>query len=471
MYASLAGYFKRFRQKKIPPISVLKDVLTTSLDMPSPRKFTFALNADEQALSNLGPADMAAFQRKLIDALVCPVSKGRVEVLPLVVVGDAIKDGVIVSLDLNRAVGRISNFQIDLVRFSETDDICNLRAKFECGDLPVRLSTECGATFEGPSSTIYTFSGDWRPIDGKDLVTDCSAGESGIYFTTGSTTQIHFRAHPWSGLVEIWLDSQLVETLDLFEPHTSVPRDFVVPVGRGQKVAVEIRATGRRNEMSMGHQCLFSGCSIQTESQVPIVFRKNLGVRGANFDHRFFQILDGVPPSGLVLDVGGGNRQIDDARYVNLDYAPYAEPDVIGDALALPFRDDSFDFVYSSGVFEHLKDPKKAAEEIYRITKPGGRILIGIAFMQPIHSEGQHFFNCTVWGIRELFSMFQIEDVTWEGSMSYLVEWMINCTHLDRIAPAGEIDQVVRTIKGWDALVTPEKLKYIANGVWCVGTK
>ncbi len=472
MRAFLTRLLKGLKLGKFHLTDIRPDDLMTLSDPPSSRQFAFEARSDARSVSCLGPDTMADFQRKIIDLLVCPVSRERIEVLPTIVVGDAIKQGVLVSQDLNQTVGRISNFQIDLVRYSEKEDICDLRAKIKSGDLPARLSTEPGFTFKAPSSAIYKFSGDWRPIDGTDLVTDCTLGQSSIHFTIHNTTKIHFRAHPWSGLTEIRLNSRLLETLDLFEPHTSVPRDFVIAVDKeGSPMAVEIRATGRRNEMSMGNQCLFSGCSIQNDTQIPIVFKKKLGVRGAEFDYRFFEILKTVPVAGLVLDIGGGNRQIDDARYVNLDYAPFAEPDIIGDALQLPFKNDAFDFVYSSGVFEHLKDPKKAAEEVFRVTKPGGRILIGIAFMQPIHSEGQHFFNCTVWGIQELFQKFQIDDVTWEGSMSYLVDWMTRCTHIDRLAPAEEIDQVLKTIKGWDALVTPEKLKYIANGVWCLGTK
>jgi ubiquinone/menaquinone biosynthesis C-methylase UbiE len=182
-------------------------------------------------------------------------------------------------------------------------------------------------------------------------------------------------------------------------------------------------------------------------------------------------MLASVPISGLVLDVGGGNRQISDSRYINLDYAPYAEPDVIGDALQLPFRDGVIDLVYSTGVFEHLRDPIAAAREIYRVVKPGGRILIGIAFMQPIHSEGQHFFNCTPWGIEELFRQFEINDISWEGSLSFLVEWMLKTTHVDRVVAEEEIAPVLKSIKHWDTLIEYERLKYIANGVWCVGTK
>ena len=47
-----------------------------------------------------------------------------------------------------------------------------------------------------------------------------------------------------------------------------------------------------------------------------------------------------------------------------------------GDAEALPFADDSFDFVYSNGVLHHSPDTEKGIAEVHRVLKPGGRAVI-----------------------------------------------------------------------------------------------
>ena len=44
----------------------------------------------------------------------------------------------------------------------------------------------------------------------------------------------------------------------------------------------------------------------------------------------------------------------------------------VGDAENLIFEDNSFDVVYSWGVIHHSPDTKKAANEIYRVLRPGG---------------------------------------------------------------------------------------------------
>jgi len=47
-----------------------------------------------------------------------------------------------------------------------------------------------------------------------------------------------------------------------------------------------------------------------------------------------------------------------------------------GDAERLPFKDDTFDIVWSSGSIEYWPDPVAALVECRRITKPGGQVLI-----------------------------------------------------------------------------------------------
>jgi demethylmenaquinone methyltransferase/2-methoxy-6-polyprenyl-1,4-benzoquinol methylase len=47
-----------------------------------------------------------------------------------------------------------------------------------------------------------------------------------------------------------------------------------------------------------------------------------------------------------------------------------------GDAERLPFKDDTFDVVWSSGSIEYWPNPVDALEECRRITRPGGQVLI-----------------------------------------------------------------------------------------------
>ncbi len=43
-----------------------------------------------------------------------------------------------------------------------------------------------------------------------------------------------------------------------------------------------------------------------------------------------------------------------------------------GDALALPFKDNSVECIYSMGVLHHIDDTQEALNEVHRVLKPGG---------------------------------------------------------------------------------------------------
>lgn len=121
---------------------------------------------------------------------------------------------------------------------------------------------------------------------------------------------------------------------------------------------------------------------------------------------------------GLVLDFGAGIQAPDRLRenVLNLDGIQFPYIDVVNRFRTLPFRSNVFDAVISQAVFEHLADPFKAAQEIYRVLKPGGQVLIDTAFLQPYHGDPDHYFNMTQAGLREVMEGFRIEDI---GIRSY----------------------------------------------------
>jgi len=49
---------------------------------------------------------------------------------------------------------------------------------------------------------------------------------------------------------------------------------------------------------------------------------------------------------------------------------------VNGDLLALPFDDETFDVVFSTEAIEHTAQPLAASSELYRVLKPGGRLVL-----------------------------------------------------------------------------------------------
>ena len=102
----------------------------------------------------------------------------------------------------------------------------------------------------------------------------------------------------------------------------------------------------------------------------------------------------GAQPSGTLLDVGGGPGYFASAftaagwHYIGVEPDPremhaagrvsHGVPGafVRGSGLALPVADDSVDVCLSSNVAEHVAAPWRLGEEMLRVTRPGGLVVL-----------------------------------------------------------------------------------------------
>jgi SAM-dependent methyltransferase len=127
---------------------------------------------------------------------------------------------------------------------------------------------------------------------------------------------------------------------------------------------------------------------------------------------------------GVVLDIGCGDRWLEPlvagrGQYVGLDSlatgaALYgARPSLFGDAASLPFPDRSIDCVVLLEVLEHLEHPREALREIARVLKPGGRLLLSMPFLYPIHDAPHDFQRYTTHGLaREMTAVgFEVRSI------------------------------------------------------------
>jgi SAM-dependent methyltransferase len=100
-------------------------------------------------------------------------------------------------------------------------------------------------------------------------------------------------------------------------------------------------------------------------------------------DHDVLEAGCGIATDGLQFSRAG-------ARYTGIDFSPTAielarhrfELEgldgslVDGSITELPFRDASFDLVYSHGVIHHLPETERAVMEFHRVLRPGGTALV-----------------------------------------------------------------------------------------------
>ncbi|MAG07430.1 hypothetical protein CMI46_01280 [Candidatus Pacearchaeota archaeon] len=66
--------------------------------------------------------------------------------------------------------------------------------------------------------------------------------------------------------------------------------------------------------------------------------------------------------------------------YVNLDIKKSLGVDVVHDLTKFPypFKDNTFDLIEMHHVLEHLENPLKVIEELWRISKPGAKVIISV---------------------------------------------------------------------------------------------
>jgi SAM-dependent methyltransferase len=116
------------------------------------------------------------------------------------------------------------------------------------------------------------------------------------------------------------------------------------------------------------------------------------------------------PAKGLILDIGGGGwgiiGQLKGRQVVSIDVSPQelveAPPGpllkIIMDARALLFLDDTFPTVtvFFTFMFMAPADHEKVLSELYRVTEPGGRLLIWDVVFPDIKDPKKRFANYPV---------------------------------------------------------------------------
>jgi SAM-dependent methyltransferase len=82
-----------------------------------------------------------------------------------------------------------------------------------------------------------------------------------------------------------------------------------------------------------------------------------------------------VTPNGCALGIDSSQSMIDEARQRNAGCELPLQFE-LGDAGHLRWYSDHFDACRADRVFQHLPDPERALNEMIRVLKPGGRVLV-----------------------------------------------------------------------------------------------
>ena len=82
---------------------------------------------------------------------------------------------------------------------------------------------------------------------------------------------------------------------------------------------------------------------------------------------------------------------VEKVDYKIMDPVPDYNPDILGDIHNLPFADDSKEAFLCLAVLEHVENPIRAMEELYRVLIPGGKLLIYVPFLYYYHAHEGYY--------------------------------------------------------------------------------
>ncbi|WP_433434139.1 class I SAM-dependent methyltransferase [Nonomuraea sp. CA-141351] len=126
-------------------------------------------------------------------------------------------------------------------------------------------------------------------------------------------------------------------------------------------------------------------------------YATSTGKSPGRFDEQVVKVRERTAPGSEILEVAPGPGYLSIALARTGDYAvtgldisetfveiarsKAAEAGVevdfrLGNASAMPFDDESFDFVICCAAFKNFSDPVGALQEMHRVLRPGGRALI-----------------------------------------------------------------------------------------------
>jgi SAM-dependent methyltransferase len=132
--------------------------------------------------------------------------------------------------------------------------------------------------------------------------------------------------------------------------------------------------------------------------------------------YKFFKELGIDNKNKQLLDIGAQGPTLKnniESNYTGCDIRIYEGLDLV-DAHFLPYKDKTFDIIFSSHTLEHTLSPAICLWEMKRVIKDNGDIVIGVPTYPGFLDPG-HFYLLTFGGWKNMFEALKFEIIKEKG--------------------------------------------------------
>jgi SAM-dependent methyltransferase len=102
-------------------------------------------------------------------------------------------------------------------------------------------------------------------------------------------------------------------------------------------------------------------------------------------------------------------------RYIGVDMRGYSGVDIIEDAQNLSFKNESIGTIIIVETLEHIQDPIRALQEIHRVLKRNGLVIMTSVMDFPIHNFPSDYWRFTPECFKFLLKDFPLKIIGTEG--------------------------------------------------------
>jgi len=138
-------------------------------------------------------------------------------------------------------------------------------------------------------------------------------------------------------------------------------------------------------------------------------------------------VAENFPMTSPLVEMGAraaeGQEHVNDMRpifkaatHIGCDIQPGLGVDQIEDIHQLSFEDNSVGTVICLETLEHVKDPIRAVQEMYRVLQPGGVLAISSLMFFPIHAHPWDYWRFTPEAFALLLEPFESQLVIAQGA-------------------------------------------------------